>query len=86
MSIGFAMYRFHRRFLCRLILLGRFGDVFIAPRFEPRDLWIGAFWKVTRARYFRDDSIVKVEVWICILPTLPLYVRWQPYEGDEVPF
>ena len=37
--------------------------------FEPRDLWIGVYWK----RYPQA-----LEVFLCLLPTLPLifYVQW----------
>lgn len=35
--------------------------------FEPRDLWVGVYWD--RTRY-------ELAVYICLIPTLPLRLRW----------
>ena len=34
-------------------------------QFEPRDLWIGAFWRRTE---------IAVHLYICVLPTVPLHI------------
>jgi hypothetical protein len=56
--------------------------------FQPRDLWVGLFWKLTNDplclsvdRYgIRLQKIVaertKVEVWLCIIPCFPLHVTF----------
>lgn len=38
--------------------------------FEPRDMWVGVYWKPWRKA---------VEVYVCLLPMLPLrvYVQWE---------
>ncbi len=36
--------------------------------FEPRDLWVGAYWK----RYPAG-----LQVYICLLPALPVSLYWQ---------
>lgn len=32
------------------------------------DFWIGAYWKW---------SVERLDVWICLLPCLPLHIVWQ---------
>lgn len=32
------------------------------------DCWVGAFW-----RTFRDDGVCELDVWVCLLPCLPLH-------------
>lgn len=57
--------------------------------FEPRDFWIGAFWKREPVReavpinghlglvYLNHgDPVVKTDVWICLVPFLPLHFSW----------
>jgi len=39
----------------------------ISLEFKVNDLWIGAYWK-------NNDYIF--HLWICILPMLPIHVRW----------
>jgi hypothetical protein len=39
----------------------------IALEFKPQDLWIGAYWK-------RIGHCV--DVWICLVPMLPIHVSW----------
>jgi hypothetical protein len=41
--------------------------------FEPRDIWVGAYW--TRA----DDRSLKV--YICLLPMLPILIQFAPREA-----
>lgn len=50
--------------------------------FQPRDLWIGAFWEVSECWAddpcdpFDDRTITMVDLWICLLPMLPLHLSW----------
>jgi hypothetical protein len=44
--------------------------------FKPQDLWIGAYWK--RARWIGGTLI---HIWICVLPCLPIHIRW--YRRDR---
>lgn len=50
-------------------LIWRRNTVQIKWLVEPRDLWIGLYWK----RYPKA-----IDLYICILPALPLnvYIRW----------
>ena len=34
---------------------------------KPQDAWIGAFWKRTGHT---------VDLWVCILPCIPLHISW----------
>lgn len=36
--------------------------------FEPRDLWIGVYWKIY------DDN--EHRVYVCLVPALPLLIQW----------
>jgi len=46
--------------------------------FKLQDIWIGVFWKkdlkVTYERLNR--SSIRIDVWICLIPMLPLHIRW----------
>jgi hypothetical protein len=39
----------------------------IRLEFKPQDLWIGAFWR---------RSIDVLDVWVCLIPCLPIHLRW----------
>lgn len=43
--------------------------------FEPRDLWLGVYW---------NTSYWYWEVYICIIPTLPIHIRLP--DPDAIPF
>lgn len=42
---------------------------FCRIEFKAVDCWIGAFWK----RDIEDESL---DVWVCILPMLPIHFGW----------
>jgi hypothetical protein len=48
----------------RVLLGRRLGKVTL--RWEPRDLWVGAYWK--------RDSVVTL--YVCLLPCLPIVIWW----------
>jgi len=39
--------------------------------FEPRDLWVGAYWKHKRLGMLR-----KLDIYICVLPVLPIHLTY----------
>lgn len=41
----------------------------IALEWEPQDLWVGIFWK---------KSIGVTDLWICLLPCVPIHIWWHP--------
>jgi hypothetical protein len=50
----------------------------ISIKFDPHDLWIGAYWKVERPR---------LKVYICLIPMLPICIevrRALPYRPEDV--
>lgn len=49
----------------------------IRLEFKPQDCWIGVFWK--RGRYHNSatgEVGSMTDVWICVLPLLPVHIRW----------
>lgn len=38
-------------------------------QFEPRDLWVGLFWRVNRHPFFST-----LHLYICVVPTVPLHI------------
>jgi hypothetical protein len=45
-------------------------------RFEPRDLWVGVFWRRTYSVRGAGPSGITTttEVFICLVPMLPLHI------------
>lgn len=45
---------------------------------KVEDMWVGAFWrKVTGPEIGGRESYVQWDVWICLLPCLPIHItRW----------
>ncbi len=41
----------------------------IILKFEPRDIWVGVYWK-------RSTILKRLDFWICIVPMVPLHIRW----------
>lgn len=91
-------YRLNRLRLSLLRLLGRIRlgewhlDVQASGfRFDPRDLWIGAYWDRSEGGYALDPwtrpgspdyrrlggiLVTRVDVYVCLLPMLPLRLAW----------
>lgn len=53
--------------------------------FNPQDLWVGLYWK--RGHLLPSELIGNYErrwdVWVCILPMIPLHVWWVRNEGVD---
>lgn len=45
-----------------------------AFEFKLQDCWIGAYWKRIESSSVSCER-VQVDVWVCLLPCLPLHVR-----------
>lgn len=45
--------------------------------FEPRDLWLGVFWNVTRARVGSEGVATFLLVYVCVVPLLPVAFVWR---------
>ena len=43
-------------------------------RFKPQDLWVGVYWDTS---YSGDLTRKFCNIYICVLPTLPIHVRLQ---------
>jgi hypothetical protein len=46
-------------------------------KFEPRDLWVGVYWNVTGAQELPNPLKRRIDVYICLVPMLPIHIRWQ---------
>jgi hypothetical protein len=65
--------------------------MFFSIRIEWKleNFWIGALWKVEKDRYNHNEphEVVHWDLWICILPCLPIHVSWScSCDPEEVPF
>ena len=49
---------------------------FIRLEWKPRDCWVGAFWKGGTFRG-RLDEKPYLDVWVCIIPMLPIHYGWK---------
>lgn len=61
------LYKFRR-------FAGNKLEVRAALEFKLEDLWIGAFWR-------QDGNCI--DLWICLLPCLPLHVSWWWSGGSD---
>lgn len=57
----------------RLRLLSSYRWAFYVE-WKPQDLWIGAFWK---------SSWCITDVWLTLIPTLPLHIVYTPLVGPN---
>lgn len=50
----------------------------LAVEWKPQDLWIGAFWERTaspqRRKHRRGRKFSHIDVWVCIIPCVPLHL------------
>lgn len=46
----------------------------IQLKFEPRDLWIGAYWNLTKSI---ESLYRRLDIYICIVPTLPIHLCFE---------
>lgn len=45
--------------------------------FEPRDLWVGAYWKTTHFEPVQNWPVPsELDIWVCLLPMIPLHLRF----------
>lgn len=57
--------------LYRRVDADKHGSRSVAITFEPRDCWLGVYWK--RDEFgSRDWRRARLRVFVCLLPTLPL--------------
>lgn len=49
----------------------------ISLKFELRDLWIGVYWSVAHKHELPGGIDRRIDVYICLLPCLPIHIRWQ---------
>jgi hypothetical protein len=45
----------------------------VRVEWKPEDLWVGAYWRRTQERVWWSR---RYDLWICLLPCLPLHVTW----------
>lgn len=53
--------------MAQLRRLGGRGTWSFFAGFEPRDLWVGAYWKFERHSGFVADTL---DIYVCLIPTL----------------
>jgi hypothetical protein len=52
--------------------------------FKLEDFWVGAFWRVTRAKVGDKEPCLAFDLWVCLVPCLPLHLTiWRKL---EIPF
>jgi len=44
--------------------------------FKPQDLWLGLYWKVDPHYYNEKRDGEWVDVWVCLIPMLPIHIDW----------
>ena len=42
--------------------------------FKLEDVWVGVFW---RAEHFELTASTFYDVWVCIVPCLPIHIMWE---------
>lgn len=43
-------------------------------KFEPRDIWVGIYWNLSRSI---ESAYRKLDVYICVVPMLPIRLRFE---------
>jgi hypothetical protein len=46
--------------------------------FKPQDMWVGAYW---HSHHVNDAHIL--DIWVCILPMLPIHIQINTIRVDE---
>lgn len=46
----------------------------IRLEFKLADMWVGLFW---RRGWPMDGNGLQVDMWICLIPCLPIHVTWR---------
>lgn len=46
----------------------------VSLEFEPRDAWIGVFWRWDNESSFGYKVASRFDAWICLVPCLPIHV------------
>ena len=54
----------------------------ICFEYRLQDLWIGIYWKKSYSKFasqFEEESKLKLryDIWICLLPCLPIHILWE---------
>jgi len=49
--------------------------------FQPRDFWIGAYWKPCWSLDVRLP--VYTDLWVCLVPMFPLHLRWRKFKWPK---
>jgi hypothetical protein len=53
-----------------------YPSVTVRLEFKSEDCWIGAFWKTTYDEMRAPGREWRTDLWICLLPMLPLHLAW----------
>ena len=53
-------------------------------QFEPRDLWVGVFWRVSGQEWGPLQALRFLHVYVCLIPTLPFHVTILKRRRDGV--
>lgn len=44
-------------------------------QWEPRDLWVGAYWKISDHVDGGNDAVLSI--YVCLIPCFPMIFRWR---------
>jgi hypothetical protein len=80
-----VMQRGYRLLFLSPSSVGRDWGLTVSLIWEPRDLWIGAFWESESDEIHEGVFERQIVVYLCLLPCLPLRFYWWRY-ADEIPF
>lgn len=53
-------------------------------KWEPRDLWIGVYWTREWGGWWDNPVRDGWSAYICILPCLPIHIRWGGIDWEAV--
>ena len=52
----------------------------VSLEFKRQDLWVGLFWKRSYNGLLTKSFF---EIWICLIPTLPIHLTWDRTLSEE---